>query len=272
MNFITRTGMLLLAAVAAMFTFCGCKTTSAPTAASKTDTAVFADSAATRVCRVSIEYPTDTTTLLAHSFGEYVSESFGDTYRGSILQADSMAAYYGAAMNDSLKSMVSELQGLTSSVPQLADEVTLRKIYETPQLITFERDHYSYTGGAHGSHLVSGITFRKSDGRRFGSDMLINTSGTGFTELIKDGLKGYFSRNGMKVTTDDDLNNCLLGVHAYDLPLPQFPPYLTRKGVTFVYQQYEIACYAAGIPNFTIPYDQIKPYLSRAVREALNLR
>ena len=101
--------------------------------------------------------------------------------------------------------------------------------------------------------------------------MLVHTTDKGFRELITDGLKGYFSRNGEKVITDDQLNNQLLNVHVYNLPLPQNPPYLTKKGVTFVYEEYEIACYAAGIPTFTIPYNKIKPYLSRAVREALCL-
>lgn len=45
-------------------------------------------------------------------------------------------------------------------------------------------------------------------------------------------------------------------------PLPSTPPYFTRKGVTFVYQAYEIAPYAAGIPTFTVDFDDIDKYLS----------
>ena len=46
-----------------------------------------------------------------------------------------------------------------------------------------------------------------------------------------------------------------------ELPLPDFEPYLTEQGVTFIYQPYEISYYAAGKPEFTIPYNVVKPYL-----------
>ena len=47
-----------------------------------------------------------------------------------------------------------------------------------------------------------------------------------------------------------------------DLPLPDFEPYMTEQGVTFIYQPYEISYYAAGKPEFTIPYNVVKPYLT----------
>ncbi len=46
------------------------------------------------------------------------------------------------------------------------------------------------------------------------------------------------------------------------LPLPGSEPDLTERGVTFIYQPYEISYYAAGKPEFTIPSDAIRPYLT----------
>ena len=37
----------------------------------------------------------------------------------------------------------------------------------------------------------------------------------------------------------------------------------TKQGLTFVYQQYEIAPYAAGLINFDIPYDKVLPLLTK---------
>ena len=51
----------------------------------------------------------------------------------------------------------------------------------------------------------------------------------------------------------DDVNN---------IPLPSAPPTFTRQGLSFVYQQYEIAPYAAGMINFNIPYKKILPFLT----------
>ena len=43
---------------------------------------------------------------------------------------------------------------------------------------------------------------------------------------------------------------------------PVADPYMTEQGVHFLYQPYEIAPYAAGMPAFTISYEDIKPYLT----------
>jgi hypothetical protein len=53
-------------------------------------------------------------------------------------------------------------------------------------------------------------------------------------------------------------------------PLPQAAPYFTADGVVFIYQQYEIACYAAGLPNCVISYDLIEPFLTQAGRWLVN--
>ena len=48
---------------------------------------------------------------------------------------------------------------------------------------------------------------------------------------------------------------------------------MQEKGVKFVYQPYEISYYAAGKPEFTIPYAAIRPYLTpQAVKLFLNNR
>ena len=62
---------------------------------------------------------------------------------------------------------------------------------------------------------------------------------------------------------------CLLDVQVYNIPLPKNPPYFTQDGLTFVYQQYEIAPYAAGMPTFSIPYDVAKGLLLHAAADLI---
>ena len=40
--------------------------------------------------------------------------------------------------------------------------------------------------------------------------------------------------------------------YAEKFPLPAFPPFLTKEGVVVMYQQYEIAPYAVGMPSCVI--------------------
>ena len=55
------------------------------------------------------------------------------------------------------------------------------------------------------------------------------------------------------------------------IPLPNTPPALTDKGISIIYQQYEIAPYAAGLPSFYIPYDKAADILTPAAKELIGM-
>lgn len=66
------------------------------------------------------------------------------------------------------------------------------------------------------------------------------------------------------------------GENQFDHPeaLPELPsqaPALTRKGVVFSYGEYEVACYAAGRPHCTVPYNQLRTLLTPLARRAAGL-
>ena len=119
-------------------------------------------------------------------------------------------------------------------------------------------------GGVHGGTSSVTCTFRKSDGRKFGNDILKDCYSEEFTKTVKEGLKGYF-----EVTTDEELESSLLDVSVYNIPLPKNPPYFSKTGLTFEYQQYEICPYAFGMPAFVIPYSKAKKFLVRAAAELI---
>ncbi len=45
-----------------------------------------------------------------------------------------------------------------------------------------------------------------------------------------------------------------------------------ERGMTVGYSPYEIACYAAGAQEFSIPYEQLRPYLGSHGIELLDLQ
>ena len=61
--------------------------------------------------------------------------------------------------------------------------------------------------------------------------------------------------------TQEELDNYLF-LETGVVPFPAWTPYPSEEGLVFTYQQYEIAAYAAGMPEFTIPYADILPYLT----------
>ena len=152
--------------------------------------------------------------------------------------------------------------------PEEVNELFLNKMvnkdYETSLFVTFMAFTSHYTGGLHGMAVETGHTFSKLNGKCFCYDMMKDLDSPAFKRLIKEGLRTFFSNEGDEQgMSDEDLKEELVsfGGSIDELPLPDSEPYMTKNGVTFIYQPYEISYYAAGRPEFTIPYDVVIPYL-----------
>ena len=148
------------------------------------------------------------------------------------------------------------------------------KTFEDSTYVVFSGSEYAYIGGAHGGVFgFGGITFRFSDGSIV-KDFLKDNVLKDMQPLLKKGLKEYFNENAdEKITTDQQLmeNLQLSGENDNLIPLPTWMPYPDEKGkgLVFTYQQYEIACYAVGMPSFVLSWEELKPFLREDILEDL---
>lgn len=254
-----------MAACCAMaITFAACNNTKTAGEALATDSVKYENKTKTVEVTIKVDYPTAGNAALVNAIEEFISEDLGGTYTGSLANADSMLAYYGNMQADSLNAMRDGEQ--LDMVYAYAYEA--KKAYETDTYVTYVATTYGYTGGAHGMGSETGVTIRKSDGRRFGHDMLTGTESDAFHMLVKEGLKTYFKDCGEAIDTDEQLKALLITDNDVNyLPLPATAPYITAEGVTFIYQQYEIAPYAAGMPQFTLPLETMRPYLTATAQK-----
>lgn len=226
----------------------------------KTETLTFTQKSEAAVCTISIDYPIAGPSILVKGLREYINERLGDNFKGDLSHGDSLINFYGKLNVDTLTNEIKAF-GVPNGGP-LEYRASVNKLYETNKFITYQVSIYSYMGGAHGSTIMTARTFRKTDGRKFGLDMIKDRYNEQFTTAVKDGLKEYF-----KAKSDEDLKDDLLDVNFYTIPMPYCPPYLTKDGVTFIYQQYEIAPYSSGLPTFSISYYKANPFLINAVNE-----
>lgn len=201
---------------------------------------------------------------LNQAVGEWLDESLGGLYPGDPTDIQGIIDYYGTCMSDTLKSMTEETKAMIAKgeapeeiMHDLEYEMRMEQMYETSEYVTYSFSTYTDLGGAHPSSSGEGVTFRKKDGRRVGWDIFASRYAFRIDEMIKEGLKEYF-----EVESDEDLQSMLTINDTYFIPRPQTPPYLTKDGIVACYQQYEIAPYAAGMPNLLFPYDKITPYLT----------
>ena len=211
-------------------------------------------------CAIKAQHPTDAASPVARIINEYINEELGGSYMGDLFDVRAMAAHYIAQCLEP-----GEDEEDMAELPPGEDRTEIARLAETDAYVTYEASTYVFLGGAHGVDNYDGMTFRKSDGRRMGWDAFVTTGDASFKELVKKGLKAYW-----EVGTDEELAEMLIleddrGLD--DIPRPQAAPLFTPEGVKLTYQPYEIAPYAAGMPQFVVPYAEIAPYLSRAARE-----
>lgn len=224
---------------------------------------------------LTIDFPVSGNATLVNAIREYISESLGSTYgggeedtkqgsySGDLADGDKMADYYFDLKVKEFQVMYNEMkQDGMPEIPELASSTKITKDYETDRIVTYLFSSYENGGGAHGGAVGSGMTFRKSDGRRVDWDMF--SSGKMQT-VLRDGLKEYF-----EVKTDEELASNLTLTETYQLPMPVTPPIFGKDGIIVTYQQYEIAPYAAGMPSFVIPYNKAKAMMNNTGKQLIN--
>ena len=153
---------------------------------------------------------------------------------------------------------------------------------QTPKYLTLSTGYEVYTGGAHGGFIAGGATFRKSDGQLMGWNMFDMSKKDEIRAALIRGVKSYFNDfEEEKVMTDEDLYERLI---LWDdpetpeneledgLPFPKTEPTVTPNGISIVYQQYEIAAYACGLPSFILSFEEAAPLLSEEGKELLGIK
>ena len=225
---------------------------------------------------------------LSH-IGSYEEERLFPPYEGSTDKTDLLLEYYrGKALEsigkqaqedyDERVASIEENDGLTEDqrkeildeMPGWEYEFNLLKSRETDQYVVFLSQDYVYLGGAHGGVTGrGGLTFGKKDGVLV-DKMLDPACLDAIQPLLRKGLTQYFSDEDMEIT-QEELDNYLF-LETGVVPFPAWTPYPSVEGLVFTYQQYEIAAYAAGMPEFTVPYADILPYLTPEAKALLDVK
>ena len=224
---------------------------------------------------------------LSH-IGSYEEERLFPEYEGDRSKTEPLVTYYrdkaleaiGRLSQEDYDERVASIEendGLTDGqrkefIEQMSGweyEFNLLKDRETDRNVVFISQDYVYLGGAHGGILGrGGLTFDKKDGALV-EKMLDPGCLDAIQPLLRKGLTQYFSDNDMEVTPEE-LDNYLF-LETGVIPFPAWTPYPSEDGLVFTYQQYEIAAYAAGMPEFTIPFADLLPYLTPEAKALVGL-
>lgn len=117
-------------------------------------------------------------------------------------------------------------------------EATYNIVFADERYLSFRAEEFSYSGGAHGNRQVIVGTFDRATGRRLTVRDLIPAERReqvlkSLRQKVVERLGGEDKLQGEVTLTE----NCCLGA----------------DGLHFVYNEYEVACYAEGMIEVIIP-------------------
>lgn len=201
-------------------------------------------------------------------------------YRGDSDDSEDIVKYYGEKTlqiltANSKKDQEIRLENLSESQADLAQQtifqyshyMDLHSSFETDRFIVFNINTSTYYGGAHPNSATRALTFDKTDGTIL-TQWFTPQAIKDLQPILRKGLTEYFDATDQGQTVTEANLNQYLQIEGTEIPLPSnIQP--TKDGLALTYGQYEIACYAMGMPTLTIPYATVRPYLSMEAQQLL---
>ena len=253
--------------------FVSCRNSGGPLATDSVSLSLNSDTLA--IANIKIDYPSDGGKTLPDSARAYIYNVLGAhfidtdengkpyktnvTFTGDKEDGKAVAEFYGKEFQREISEMRKADTMLPSTIGYVHD-VAVRKVCDAETFVTFLTTDYCFLGGAHGSETVSGASLSK-DGGHLIAYPVDTTKTAQLQPLLRKGLLGYFSKQDNSIN-EKNLTDFLFIEHD-TIPMPSSSPYFMPDGIVFVYQQYEIAPYAAGQPTFTVSYKDIAPFLTK---------
>lgn len=193
---------------------------------------------------INVDFPTQGSDKLKEGIAMFIIESLTNDftlddeknprYTSSISDGQGIVSFYG---NNKIKEL-EEVYGIGAA------KIFINKVFENDLNVSYEVKFSGNSGGSGiGTHY--GVTFDKNSGTR--------------KQVIKNPNDSQFKTFLISRVED------ALGETNYELrehPFPQYSPFLTKDGVCFIYQKYEIGSGMLGEVQVTIPYHDLTDYIN----------
>lgn len=126
--------------------------------------------------------------------------------------------------------------------------------FHNHKIVCIKLDYYIYTGGAHGYSGTKSIIFDKKNGRTLTLTDIFKDIND-FTIFSEQKFKNKF---GIKPNAPINSTGLMFENEVFELPENLL---FTEKGLTLLYNTYEIASYSDGPQEVTISYEEAQPFL-----------
>ena len=118
--------------------------------------------------------------------------------------------------------------------------------------LSYMVEFYGFRGGAHGSNTMTPLVFDKGTGDIVPEEVFF---ADGYREPVSALLKAHLPE---ALDGDED---ALADVFGADTLAPNGLYEVTKDGVTWYFQPYDIAPYYLGVISISVPWSELKPYV-----------
>lgn len=205
---------------------------------------------------MEVAYPENTGDKRAQNISAAISATlFGSEYKDMAPQeamkawSDSLKAEY-VSDNLELLAMMRENgeENLRPGMDWTCDKTGFA-VGQFGNFLGYRTTTYMYTGGAHGGMNEVHLNFDSNSGNLLEQE-----------DVFADGFESEVGKLLMKHLNDGRTEDEAISLLVDEIsPNGNFS--VGENGVTFIFNQYEIAAYAFGVIEITIPADEIKPFL-----------
>ena len=138
-------------------------------------------------------------------------------------------------------------------------KITAEISYEDPRVITIKVESYLFTGGAHGYGATRFLNFNKEKGSEIEDWELFNNQ-KDFQHFAENKF-----RKQENIPQGVPINSTGYMFERDAFYLPENIGF-TEEGVKLLYNEYEVASYADGPIELTLPYREVEKYLSGEIK------
>ncbi len=134
-------------------------------------------------------------------------------------------------------------------------EITIEVSLLSSDIISVKNKQYAYTGGAHGNATITFLNFDPETGDKISLKSLFNNV-EAFTKIAETKLREQY-----QIQKNQPINSTGFWFEEDRFSLPETIGF-TETEVLLIYNPYEIASYADGFIEVTIPKQEVEPYLN----------
>lgn len=201
-------------------------------------------------CTVKIQYPVfEGDTEGEKKINEFYQEWISGKMEDYETDPESIVGYALQYRTEEENAQTSETQETeTFTMPPSEEDFTVGGVVARDNIISVFHESYTYEGGAHGMPGRLNFLFDSETGKELTLSGLINKSGDELNTLVR----GKFLELVEKDTENRFFEDAAETLNAKTDFIDSY--YLNEEGVVFYSSPYEIAPYAAGYTEVTIPY------------------